>query len=216
MVTVRLELVQKSHKPLHIDSTIHPLLQPHFLDAEWATFCEDMDGALRGSNQALIWFRNLFFGGLGGCFLGFVLFITQDLFPFATLSADRFFLAVFFLCVLVILSNFFMVFYFRWQLKQANLDMEELCREWTYEKKNLNFHVRYTPNPIAWYLFHGRRGPLDDKMGEEAAASSFIEVDIKSRFALVGDRLDELEGMKDLLAEAEYNDLRAEILASVV
>jgi len=212
-----------------IDRAKPSILNPYMQDHEWEAFCDDIDAAMESVAKAMKC-AMIFFGMTFATFclvflitfvVGFLLrsFITGAFFVLPVVSM--------FLAIGSILNA-------AAKSSKALGDMNRICKEASDRHPSLTFRVRYERYHYGYsFRTSGRRHPrtqtdhyIEVSVAEEAVVPTVQAVVLPTEpisasaveegtAQTAQERMNDLESVKHLLSDEEYERKRAEIIASI-
>ena len=226
-----------------IDRTMPAIMSPYMNDYQWNEFCDKIDGALRPIKRlaklTMMGFGASFLISIAVFFAFF--FSVHKSFSDSPFDEDNTgppkIALLFILPVLSIILSACSMFYVSAKAQQVLRDIEQICEATSAAQPQLSFHVRYERS--LYRTGHDDYNSRTTQYIEVSILQSTVVVPMGSNPIAVGvatpvttatntyggnnnpssntvaERLAELDKVKNILSQQEYDSKRAEILASL-
>lgn len=197
-----------------IDRTKPAVLKPYLNDIEWMQFCNKVNGAIAPIHNSRRCALTLF----GLTFVSFFVVIVAGFFADNSPGPILFAIPAGMMAVTLLTFLFAAA-----KGKTVQSNIQRVCDEISDKKTDLNFHVRYEG--------HYRHGDIRSRgtqyievstggatTTDTSPAGMLAQLEALTKTnnpASAADRLAELDKMKDMLTEEEYNKKRTDILSAV-
>jgi len=225
---------------IHIDRSMPGILHQHMGQSQWINFCDRVDSTLIELGPVRKKVRNalrisgiislVLFGTIAGVFASGVVFRAGSYYVFPILGVLFAIVPTFIYCRMIapVMTK----------VRKTLSDLEIICNEESSKYSNLSFHLRderfYTGRRSSVVINYievsigsvssaaGGSNPIGDPSANSSSSGAFslfsqmaTGAGVSTAGRNVAERLKDLEGIRSLITEEEYNQKKKEILSGI-